>query len=184
MRLRTVALSGLLMVGAGMGTEAQQRGSNDIIVTLRNAGNFAWFLRAVEGAGLTQQLKGGEYTVFAPTDDAFGRIPGSRRDSLLRDPAELERLIRNHMVEGRLTAREARAGGGGMSFLGGGLLKVDTSGSYVRINGAQVIKADMLARNGIIHVVDQVWLPPLRVRVRGTTPEDSVQRAASPPRNQ
>ena len=86
MRLRTIALSGLLIAGAWIGGQAQQRGSNDIIVTLRNAGNFTWFLRAVEGAGLTQQLKSGEYTVFAPTDDAFGRIPGSRRDSLLRDP--------------------------------------------------------------------------------------------------
>ena len=184
MRLRAIALSGLLIVAGGIGVEAQQRGTNDIIVTLRNAGNFTWFLRAVEGAGLTQQLKSGEYTVFAPTDDAFGRIPGSRRDSLLRDPAELERVIRNHVVEGRLTAQEARSGGGGMSFLGGGNLKVDTTGSYVRINGAQVIKADMLARNGIIHVVDQVWLPPLRVRVRGTTAEDSAQRTSSPPRNQ
>ena len=184
MRLRTIALSGLLIAGAWTGGQAQQRGSNDIILTLRNAGNFTWFLRAVEGAGLTQQLKSGEFTVFAPTDDAFGRIPGSRRDSLLRDPAELERVIRNHVVEGRLTAQEARAGGGGMSFMGGGLMKVDTSGSYVRVNGAQVIKADMLARNGIIHVVDQVWLPPLSVRVRSTTPEDSVQRAARPPRNQ
>lgn len=182
MRLRTIALGGLLVAGAVGSAEAQQRGSTDIIVTLRNAGNFSWFLRAVEGAGLTQQLKSGQYTVFAPTDDAFGRIPGPRRDSLIRDPAALEMLIRNHVVEGRFTAREARAGVSGMSFLGGGSIKVDTTGSYVRVNGAQVIKSDMLASNGIIQVVDQVWLPPLRVRVKGTTPEDSAGRAASPPR--
>jgi uncharacterized surface protein with fasciclin (FAS1) repeats len=182
MRLRTIALGGLLIAGASAAGEAQQRGSTDIIVTLRNAGNFSWFLRGVEGAGLTQQLKSGQYTVFAPTDDAFGRIPGPRRDSLIRDPAALEMLIRNHLVEGRITAREAKAGASGMSFLGGGSLEVDTSGSYVRVNGAQVIKSDMLASNGIIHVVDQVWLPPLKVRVRGTTPEDSAARAASPPR--
>jgi transforming growth factor-beta-induced protein len=181
MRLRTIALSGLLMVGGGAGLEAQQRGNSDIILTLRNAGNFTWFLRAVEGAGLTQQLKSGQFTVFAPTDDAFGRIPGSRRDSLLRDPAELERVIRNHVVEGRLTAAEARNGGRGMSFMGGGSFKVDTTGSYTRVNGAQIIKADMAASNGVIHVVDQVWLPPFRARVRGTTPEDSAGRAAAPP---
>ena len=178
-----IALSGLLLSGLGTVAEGQQRGNSDIVVTLRNAGNFTWFLRAIDGAGLTQQLKGGQYTVFAPTDDAFGRIPGARRDSLLRDPALLESLIRNHVVEGRLTARETRAGANGMSFLGGGALKVDTSGSYVRVNGAQVIMADMLANNGIIHVVDQVWVPPVQVRVRGTTPEDSVKRAAQPPRN-
>jgi uncharacterized surface protein with fasciclin (FAS1) repeats len=69
-----------------------------------------------------------------------------------------------------------------MSFLGGGSLKVDTTGRYVRVNGAQVIKADMLASNGIIHVVDQVSLPPVEIRVRGTTPEDSSRRAAGRPR--
>lgn len=182
MRLATIALGGLLIAGMGPAGEAQQPGKYDVVVTLRNAGNFTWFLRAIDGAGLTQQLKSGQYTVFAPTDDAFGRVPGNRRDSLLRDPAALETLIRNHVIEGRLTAQEAKQGARGMSFLGGSSLKVDTSGSYVRVNGAQVIKADMLASNGIIHVVDQVWLPPLRVRVRGTTPEDSTERAASPPR--
>jgi uncharacterized surface protein with fasciclin (FAS1) repeats len=181
MRLRTIVLSGFLVAGIGAGVEAQQRGGDDLLVTLRKAGNFGWFLRAVEGAGLTRQLKSGEYTIFAPTDDAFGRIPGARRDSLFRNPAELERVIRNHVVEGRITARETKAAGAGMSFLGGGSAKVDTAGTYVRINGAQIIKSDMPASNGIIQVIDQVWLPPLRVRVSGTTPEDSTQRAAAPP---
>jgi uncharacterized surface protein with fasciclin (FAS1) repeats len=172
----------MLMSGLGNPAATQQRGNNDILITLRNAGNFTWFLRAVDGAKLTQQLKTGEYTVFAPTDDAFGRVPGTRRDSLLRDPAALEALVRNHIVEGRFTASEASSGARGMSFLGGGAIKVDKTGSYTRINGAQIIKGDMAASNGIIHVIDQVWLPPLRVRVRGTTPEDSTGRAASPPR--
>ena len=182
MKRRTLALGALLLTGVLTGVEAQQ-GSKDIIITLRDAGNFRTFLQAIEGAGLTQQLKGGaQYTIFAPTDDAFGRIPAVRRDSLLRDRASMEALIRNHIVEGRHTAQEARAGRGGMSFLGGGSLKVDSSGSYVRVNGAQVIKSDMPASNGIIHVVDQVWLPPLRVIVRGTNPVDSVARASETPR--
>ena len=182
MRWRAFALGAVLMSGIGGQAIAQQRGNNDILITLRNAGNFAWFLRAVDGAKLTQQLKTGEYTVFAPTDDAFGRIPGVRRDSLFRDPAALESLIRNHIVEGRFTASEASSGARGMSFLGGNTVKVDNSGSYLRINGAQIIKPDMAASNGIIQVIDQVWLPPLQVRVRGTTPEDSAARVARPPR--
>ena len=182
MRLGTIAIGAILVTGVGTSGVAQQRGNNDILVTLRNAGNFTWFLRAVDGAKLTQQLKTGEYTVFAPTDDAFGRIPGTRRDSLLRDPVALEALIRNHIVEGRLTASEASSGARGMSFLGGGAIKADHNGSYIRVNGAQIIKADMAASNGIIQVIDQVWLPPLRVRVRGTTAEDSAGRAATPPR--
>lgn len=181
MKRRTLALGALLLTGVFTGVQAQQ-GNKDIIVTLRDAGNFRTFLQAIEVAGLTQQLKGAQYTIFAPTDDAFGRIPGVRRDSLLRDRASMEALIRNHIVEGRLTAQEARDGRGGMSFLGGGSLKVDTSGSYVRVNGAQVIKSDMPASNGIIHIVDQVWLPPLRVIVRGTNLVDSVARASETPR--
>jgi len=141
MRLGTIAIGAILVTGMGTSGVAQQRGNNDILVTLRNAGNFTWFLRAVDGAKLTQQLKTGEYTVFAPTDDAFGRIPGTRRDSLLRDPVALEALIRNHIVEGRLTASEAGSGARGMSFLGGGAIKADHNGSYIRVNGAQIIKA-------------------------------------------
>lgn len=182
MTRRTIALGALLLTGMVIRAEAQQA-NKDIILTLRDAGNFRTFLQVIEGAGLTQQLKGGQYTIFAPTDDAFGRIPGLRRDSLLRDRAASEALIRNHVVEGRLTTQEVRAGGGGMGFLGGGALKVDTADSFVRVNGAQVIKGDMAATNGIIHVVDQVWLPPLRVIVRGTNPVDSTARASSPPRN-
>ena len=183
MRLRTFALGGLLLAAVTPSVSAQQRGGKDIILTLRNAGNFTRFLEAVEGAGMTQELKSGaQYTVFAPTDDAFGRIPGLRRDSLFRDPAAMEALIRNHVIEGRLTAEEAREGARGMSFMGGSTLKVDASGPYVRVNGAQVIKPDMLASNGLIHAVDHVWLPPLRVRVRGTNPVDSAGRAGSPPR--
>lgn len=182
MRLRRILGSALVLIGLGHGLDAQQRGNKDIVLTLRNAGNFELFLRAVEGAGLTQQLKGGQYTVFAPTDDAFGRLPGARRDSLMRDPAALETLVRNHLVEGRLTAQETRRGARGMSFLGGSAIKVDTAGTYTRINGAQVIKPDMPASNGIIHAIDQVWVPPISVRVRGTTRVDSVTRASSPSR--
>ncbi len=183
MRLPIIAIGISLLTAATLPATAQQRGNKDLILTLRTAGNFTVFLQAVEGAGMTQQLRGGaQYTIFAPTDDAFGRLSGAHRDSLLRDPAALQALVANHVVEGRVTAEEARSGQG-MSFLGGTAVRVDGSGRYVRVNGAQVIKADMLASNGIIHVVDQVWTPPLRVRVRGTTPADSAQRASSPPGN-
>jgi uncharacterized surface protein with fasciclin (FAS1) repeats len=182
MRLHGLVLGGLLAALVGGTASAQQRGNNDIIVTLRNAGNFTVFLRAIEGAGLTQELKSGEYTVFAPTDDAFGRVPGTRRDSLLRDPASLTTLVRNHVVEGRVTAQDIRTRGAGVSFLGGRTSKVDVNGQFVRINGAQIIRADLAASNGLIQVIDQVWVPPLRVVVKGTNPADSAERASSPPR--
>ena len=181
MRFGTIVLGAVMLSGLGHPAGAQQRGNQDILVTLRNAGNFTWFLRAVDGAKLTQQLKTGEYTVFAPTDDAFSRVPGTRRDSLLRDPAALEALVRNHVVEGRFSASQASSGARGMSFLGGGAIKAVNDGSQLRINGAQVIKADMAASNGMIHVINQVWLPPLRVRVGGAS-QDGADGRPSPHR--
>jgi uncharacterized surface protein with fasciclin (FAS1) repeats len=182
MRLSVLAIGLLLSLGV-TGVDAQQRatGNKDLVLTLRNAGNFSVFLQVIEGAGWTQQLRGtSQFTVFAPTDDAFGRVSGALRDSLIRDKAALETLIRNHVVEGRVSSDDAKSGTRGMSFLGGTALRVDTSGMYVRVNGAQVIKPDMMASNGIIHVVDQVWLPSLSVRVRGTNPTDSAERVRQP----
>jgi uncharacterized surface protein with fasciclin (FAS1) repeats len=184
MRIRNVVLGALMFfaMAAPLAGQAQgaRRADQDIIITLRNAGTFRMFLQAVEVAGMTQQLRSSEnLTVFAPTDDAFGRIPGGRRDSLLRDRVAVEALVRNHVVEGRLTADQARAGGSGMSFMGGAGVKVETAGARIKVNGAQVIKPDLQASNGIIHVVDQVWLPPLTGRVRGSAPGESEPRPGS-----
>jgi uncharacterized surface protein with fasciclin (FAS1) repeats len=187
MRFRSFALALAFVITGLSSLPAQQAaagrpGSKDILITLRNAGNFTLFLQAIEAAGMSQQLRtAGPFTVFAPTDDAFGRVAGPVRDSLFRDRAMIEVVVRNHLLEGRVTADEARTRRG-LSFMGGTAVKVDATGTLVRVNGAQVIKANMVASNGLIHAVDQVWMPTVNARVRGTNAVDSAQRAPDRPR--
>jgi uncharacterized surface protein with fasciclin (FAS1) repeats len=190
MNLRTLAAGAALMVVAGTlsaqqmsTTAAPAAPSGDIIATLQAEGNFTTFLHALDVAGMTEQLKGpGPFTVFAPTDEAFSRIPQARRDSLLSDKAGLVAILNNHIVSGRLSAEEVSRGANGVGFLGGQSLKVDTTGG-VRVNGASVVKANILASNGVIHAIDQVLLPGSDSQVKGTTPADSANREPKPKPN-
>lgn len=189
MNFRTIALSAAALAVAGVATARGQQtattrqitttttvGSLDIIGTLRAAGNFTTFLQALDAAGIAERLKGaGPYTVFAPTDEAFARLPAARRDPLLADKAGLEAVLKNHIIEGRVTAEDARRDANGVGFLDGQPITVDTTGG-VRVNGALVVKADIMASNGVIHAIDQVYLPMHSERVKGTTPADSAQR--------
>ncbi len=174
MRLRNLAIGASAMAvaiavnpaSAQVTTTTQQTtttsatvGTQDIIGTLKAAGNFTMFLKAVDMAGLTAQLQGtGPFTVFAPTDEAFSRIPAATRDSLLADHAALEALVKNHVVSGKITADEVRKGNAGVGFMGGTPLNVDTTGSSVKVNGASVVKGNIVATNGIVHAIDTVYL--------------------------
>ena len=134
--------------------------SKTVVAVLRDAGHFMILLQMVDAAGMRTQLEGaGPFTIFAPTDDAFGRVPQGRRDTLLRDKAAVEILVKNHVIGGRLTAAEMRQGARGRRFLGGAALRVDMSGPSPRVNGAQLLKGDLTASNGVVHAIDQVWLP-------------------------
>ena len=101
MRLGTIALGAMLMSGLGNPATAQQRGNNDILITLRNAGNFTWFLRAVDGAKLTQQLKTGEYTVLGGVGNRhnpfvfrkLGGLPALPVDARNRPPVRYRPLL-------------------------------------------------------------------------------------------
>ncbi|MEO8201077.1 MAG: fasciclin domain-containing protein [Gemmatimonadota bacterium] len=157
--------------------------TQDIIGTLKAAGNFTTFLKVVDMAGLTAQLQGaGPFTVFAPTDEAFARIPAATRDSLMADNAALETVVKNHIVSGKITSDEVRHGNAGVGFMGGNPLSVDTTGASVRVNGAEVVKGNIVATNGLIHAIDTVYLPVTSVRVNGTTPADSMKREEPKPK--
>ena len=114
---------------------------------------------AVQAADLVDTLKSaGPFTVFAPTDDAFAKLPPGTVDALLADKAKLTAILTYHVVAGRVTAADV----GGLTeatTVQGGKLAIDTSNG-VKINGATVIAADVLASNGVIHVIDTVLLPP------------------------
>jgi uncharacterized surface protein with fasciclin (FAS1) repeats len=137
---------------------ADSHGAKDIVDTAVAAGSFKTLATALQAAGLVETLKGqGPFTVFAPTDEAFARIPKADLDALLKDKAKLTRVLTYHVVPGRVMAadvvklKEAKT-------LEGQSLKIDAS-SGVKVDGATVIKADVAASNGVIHVIDAVILP-------------------------
>lgn len=134
----------------------------DIVRTARGAGQFATLLAAVDAAGLTATLQGrGPFTVFAPTDEAFRALPSGTVESLLKpeNREQLKALLLYHVVSGRVSAATARTLEGAAT-VEGRRIRIGTSGASLRINEATVVSADVNASNGVIHVIDQVLMPP------------------------
>jgi uncharacterized surface protein with fasciclin (FAS1) repeats len=132
----------------------------DIVDTAVAAGQFNTLAQALQAAGLVDTLKGpGPFTVFAPTDAAFAKVPPATLAALLADPAALTRVLTYHVVPGRLAAAQV-ALMPSIRTVEGDNLTVTVSGSTVRVNDATVVQADVEASNGVIHVIDTVLLPP------------------------
>ncbi len=130
----------------------------NIVVTAKNAGSFNTLLTAVKAAGLEDVLSGvGPYTVFAPTDDAFAKLPPGTVDALLADIPKLRSILTYHVLAGTHTSKEV-AKLKDAKTVQGQSVSIDTK-SGVMVNGAHVVKADVMAANGVIHVIDQVILP-------------------------
>jgi uncharacterized surface protein with fasciclin (FAS1) repeats len=152
----TVALAAL---GA---TAAAARQAKDIVDTAVAAGSFKTLAQALTAADLVETLKGaGPFTVFAPTDDAFAKLPPATLADLLKpeNKAKLRRILTYHVVAGRVSSAEvvkltsAKA-------VSGDAIAIKTMNGRVMLNAAHVVKPDIGASNGVIHVVDAVLLPP------------------------
>ncbi|MBP8806987.1 MAG: fasciclin domain-containing protein [Kofleriaceae bacterium] len=131
----------------------------DIVDTAVAAGSFTTLVAAVKAAGLVETLKGeGPFTVFAPTDEAFAKLPPGTVEALLADKDKLTRVLTYHVVAGKVTS-DAVAGLKEATTVAGPTLAIDTT-SGVKINNATVVTADVMATNGVIHVIDTVLLPP------------------------
>ena len=132
----------------------------DIIDTAVASGAFSTLVKAVQAAGLVETLKGpGPFTVFAPTDDAFAKLPAGTLDAVLADKAKLTAILTYHVVPGKVLAKDVVGlNGKSVKTVQGGMLKVDTT-SGVKIGNATVVKADVETSNGVIHVIDTVLLP-------------------------
>jgi uncharacterized surface protein with fasciclin (FAS1) repeats len=129
----------------------------DIVDTAVAAGQFKTLATALQAAGLVETLKGkGPFTVFAPTDEAFAKIPKADLDALLKDKAKLTAVLTYHVVPGKVMAKDVKAGK--VKTVQGSELTVATTGG-VTVNNAKVIKTDIGASNGVIHVIDTVVLP-------------------------
>lgn len=133
----------------------------DIVETAVAAGTFNTLVAAVQAAGLVDTLKGeGPFTVFAPSDEAFAALPEGTVDSLLK-PENREQLIAvltYHVVPGKVTAADV-ARISSAATVNGESVSISTSYGKVKIDGATVVQADVMASNGVIHVIDQVILP-------------------------
>lgn len=132
----------------------------NILETATKAGNFTTFGAAIKAAGLTETLNGkGPFTVFAPTDAAFSELPAGTVESLLKpeNKAKLAGILTYHVVDGSLSANELGKRSEAKSVQGG-MLAIDHADG-VKVGGAKVSQADIVASNGMIHVLDSVMMP-------------------------
>ena len=152
----------LVAIAAASVIPVAQAGSygtkKDIVDTAASAGDFDTLVTAVKQAGLVETLKGeGPFTVFAPTDEAFAKIPEADLKALLADKEKLTRVLTYHVVPGKVMAGDV-AGMSAARTVEGGSLDISTS-SGVRVNDAKVVKTDIETSNGVIHVIDAVLMP-------------------------
>ena len=132
----------------------------DIVETAVNAGTFKTLVKAVEAADLVEVLKGpGPYTVFAPTDEAFAQLPEGTLDSLLQDIPKLKRILTYHVAFGDVRSDDLMQIDEAPTFEGS-IVAIDSTNG-IKVNDAKVVKADILADNGVIHVIDAVLVPSL-----------------------
>ncbi|MEG4230005.1 fasciclin domain-containing protein [Microcoleus sp. N9_B2] len=130
----------------------------DIVDTAVSAGSFTTLVAAVQAAGLVDTLKGaGPFTVFAPTDEAFAKLPAGTVDSLLKDIPKLKKILTYHVVSGKVMAADVVKLKSAKT-VEGSEVKIDASNG-VKINDSTVTTADVAADNGVIHIIDSVLLP-------------------------
>jgi uncharacterized surface protein with fasciclin (FAS1) repeats len=159
--LAAVAPAASAQMGPNANT-AKAAPAMDIVETAVAAGSFKTLAAALQAAGLVDALKGeGPFTVFAPTDEAFAKLPAGTVEALLQDKAKLTAILTYHVVAGAVPASEVvklnKA-----TTLNGADVKITTMDGKVMVNSAHVVKADIKATNGIIHVIDTVILPPAK----------------------
>lgn len=149
----TVIASGAALVAKDHATPQQ-----DIVDIASSNGSFTTLVAAIEAAGLVDTLKGdGPFTVFAPTDAAFAKLPAGTLEALLQDKAKLTAILTYHVVPGKLMAADVVKEKSATTAQGGSLA-IDTSNG-VTVGGAQVVQTDIAASNGVIHVIDTVLVP-------------------------
>ena len=161
-RLGKLAAVAATVIGIAAGSASAYAADKDIVDTAVAAGQFKTLAAALTAAGLVDTLKGpGPFTVFAPTDAAFAKLPAGTVDTLLKpeSKAKLTAILTYHVVAGKVMAadvvklKEAKT-------VNGAMVAVKVDGGNVMINNAKVTTADIEASNGVIHVIDTVLLPP------------------------
>lgn len=162
-----VGLGLAVLLSAGVPAQA-----SDIVDTAVKAGNFKTLAAALKATGLDKTLKGaGPFTVFAPTDEAFAKLPAGTVEALLKDKAKLTKILTYHVVPGKVLSTQLK--NGNVKTVEGAPVKVELEGKKVEINESYVTKADVTADNGVIHVIDTVLIPPSSDKAKGDAMKSS-----------
>jgi uncharacterized surface protein with fasciclin (FAS1) repeats len=163
--INILAFAALVILPAGLQAQEAQgyapsrEASADIIETAKAAGSFFTLGKAIEAAGLTETLKGeGPFTVFAPTDEAFARLPEGTLETLLQDREKLATILKYHVVSGEVSSSQAMKLSEA-NTVAEKPLKISKAGGKLMVGKATVTQADIAASNGVIHVIDKVLLP-------------------------
>ena len=151
--LASLAVASSMFIAAGASAQVK-----DIVDTAIAAGSFKTLVTAIQAAGLVDTLKGkGPFTVFAPTDAAFAKLPAGTVDALLKDKAKLAGILTYHVVPAEVMAKDVKPGD--VKTVNGQSIKITVAGGKVMVNNATVTSTDIVASNGVIHVIDTVLLP-------------------------
>jgi uncharacterized surface protein with fasciclin (FAS1) repeats len=158
-----LGVAGTLALALSLATYAgpKPEPSKDIVDTTVEAGSFKTLATALQAAGLVDTLKGkGPFTVFAPTDEAFAKLPAGTLEDLLKpeNKEKLAAILTYHVVPGRVLAAQVIKMNSAKT-VNGESLTISTNGGTVMVNNAKVVKTDILCSNGVIHVIDSVVLP-------------------------
>jgi uncharacterized surface protein with fasciclin (FAS1) repeats len=141
--------------------EGHKEAKKDIVETAVAAGNFKTLATALTEAGLIETLKGkGPFTVFAPTDEAFAKIPKATLENLLKDKEQLKKVLLYHVVAGKVMS-SAVVSLPSVKTVEGSSAKIKVQGKTVMVDNATVTAVDIEASNGVIHVIDSVIMPPM-----------------------
>ncbi|MCW5935104.1 MAG: fasciclin domain-containing protein [Fimbriimonadia bacterium] len=160
-RMMSMMAVGALALSLSMGYAFAPE-KKDIVDTAIGAGQFKTLVSLVQAAGLVDALRSdGPFTVFAPTDAAFAKVPKATLDALGKDKEALKQVLLYHVVSGKVTSGQVVKVNKAKTLQGSDV-KVKVSGKNVMINNAKVVKADIECTNGVIHVIDTVILPPAK----------------------
>jgi uncharacterized surface protein with fasciclin (FAS1) repeats len=164
--LTRVALAAAVLAAPTIASaQTSQKGKkmNDIVAVAAGAGQFNTLIAAVKAAGLVETLQGeGPFTVFAPTDAAFAKLPKGAIDALLADKEKLTAVLTYHVLSGKVSAGDIiKMGGADPATVNGAPVHITLHDGNVFVDGAKVVTADIQASNGVIHVIDTVILPSM-----------------------
>jgi uncharacterized surface protein with fasciclin (FAS1) repeats len=157
-----IRLAAAALVAAPLALGAAHAHAKDIVDTAASAGSFKTLVAAIEAAGLAETLKGpGPFTVFAPTDEAFAKLPAGTVETLLKpeNKDKLVQILTYHVVPGKVMSGDVAGKSTEAKTVEGTSLQVNAKDGAVMVDEARVVQADIAADNGVIHVIDTVVMP-------------------------